>query len=167
MCILYHFIQFGHHTSQASSDCPRCHKCLVSHSPCLKALADAYATYGNSGSTLLLGRVVGCHHPFGRCPKPKFWTKRHMYSISCLIILNTIWCFLITIVILVQKNDQLPIWGIKYCEPVAFLDQKQCRLQSPGSPGSFCRHNTTGTIYHVQETTNATEINRMTMETMH
>jgi len=48
--------------------------------------------------------------------------------ISCLIILNTIWCFLITHVIMVQKNDQLPIRGFKYCEPVAFIDQKQCKL---------------------------------------
>jgi len=32
------------------------------------------------------------------------------------------------IVILVRKNDQLPIRGFKYCEPVAFVDQKQCKL---------------------------------------
>ena len=95
------------------------------------------------------------------------WLGSLYVYISCLIILNTIWGFLISIVFLVQKNDQLPIQGIKYCEPVAFIDQKQCRLQSPGSPGSFCRHDTTGTIYHVQEATNATEIYRMIMETMH
>ena len=44
--VLYHFIQFGRHASQASSDCLKCHKCLLSHSPCLKALAGAYAKYG-------------------------------------------------------------------------------------------------------------------------
>ena len=66
--------------SQASSDCLKCHKCLLSHSPCSKALAGAYAKYGNLRVHVGVGRAAGwpCHHPFGRCLKPKFRTKCHM-----------------------------------------------------------------------------------------
>ena len=62
------------------SDCLKCHKCLLSHSPCPKALAGAYAKYGNLRVHFGVGRAAGwpCHRLFGRCPKPKFRTKCHM-----------------------------------------------------------------------------------------
>ena len=57
--ILYHFIQFGRHASQASSDCLKCHKCLLSHSPCPKALAGGYVKYGNLRVHFGVGRAAG------------------------------------------------------------------------------------------------------------
>ena len=41
--ILFYFIQFKCHASQASMICLKCHTCLVSHNPCTKVLVGAYA----------------------------------------------------------------------------------------------------------------------------
>lgn len=78
---------------------------------------------------------------------------------------------------LVQKNDQLPIQGLKYYEPVALVDQNQSEQHMIRLGYRALVHlvfsvdaeqqTQRRAIYHTQNTTNATEINKMTTVTIH